>query len=162
MLNNLCKFEYVNLKNNWWSCFALIDDRINSSDIEQPVKKWIACLKKSLTPLCSKSDDLVWWVLTNDATRTLAHLDYWFQSLGISDSQIVMGWNNFWKSKCLYFYPVLHETFLVEIMSVLQKNVPSPVVYYCAWYVFLRDRRYNAWKGNILQLPVSYLISGSK
>ena len=28
-------------------------------------------------------------------------------------------------------------------MSVTQKNVPSAVViYYCAWYVFLRDRRY--------------------
>ena len=29
------------------------------------------------------------------------------------------------------------------VMSVTQKNVPSAVVYYnCAWYVFLRDRRY--------------------
>ena len=30
------------------------------------------------------------------------------------------------------------------LTSVTQKNVPSAVVYcYCAWYVFLRDRRYK-------------------
>ena len=31
-----------------------------------------------------------------------------------------------------------------ELTSVPQKNVPSAVIiYYCAWYVFLRDRRYK-------------------
>ena len=31
-----------------------------------------------------------------------------------------------------------------NVTSVTQKNVPSTVViYYCAWYVFLRNRRYN-------------------
>ena len=32
---------------------------------------------------------------------------------------------------------------LGAVMSVTQKNVPSEVVYYyCAWYVFLCDRRH--------------------
>ena len=31
--------------------------------------------------------------------------------------------------------------YAMNIMSVTQNNVPSKVVYYyCAWYVFLRDR----------------------
>ena len=31
---------------------------------------------------------------------------------------------------------------LYKVTSVTQKNVPGAVViYYCAWYVFLRDRR---------------------
>ena len=35
------------------------------------------------------------------------------------------------------------KTFIDNVVtSVPQKNVPSAVViYYCAWYVFLRDRR---------------------
>ena len=40
---------------------------------------------------------------------------------------------------------ICNKTFGNEsfITSVTQKNVPSAVVYYyCAWYVFLRDRRY--------------------
>ena len=35
------------------------------------------------------------------------------------------------------------QKFGIKVTSVPQKNVPSTVVYYyCAWYVFLRDRRY--------------------
>ena len=36
------------------------------------------------------------------------------------------------------------------ITSVPQKNVPSAVVIDCAWYVFLRDRRYLPKNGRII------------
>ena len=51
-------------------------------------------------------------------------------------------------SVCFFYlnlnYRIVASTNTSRLTSVTQKNVPSAIViYYCAWYVFLRDRRYQ-------------------
>ena len=45
------------------------------------------------------------------------------------------------------------------LTSVTQKNVPSAlVIYYCAWYVFLRDRRYTLQQNMVILKFANYFL----
>ena len=68
---------------------------------------------------------------------------YEFRSLqSCSETILIQCASNHPFSQFLYPKSKNSEYVYVCLTSVPQKNVPSAVViYYCAWYVFLRDRR---------------------